>query len=54
MELAGLPDFQFIQDRIPATAGHANLDLFGYPAASRPDEKRCHSGCIRLPCRDGR
>lgn len=25
---AGLPGFQFIQDRIPGTAGHTNLDFF--------------------------
>jgi hypothetical protein len=24
----GLPGFQFIQDRIPGTAGHTNLDFF--------------------------
>jgi Zn-dependent M28 family amino/carboxypeptidase len=25
---AGLPGFQFLQDRIPGTAGHTNLDFF--------------------------
>jgi len=25
---AGLPGFQFIQDRIPGTGGHTNLDFF--------------------------
>ena len=25
---AGLPGFQFIQDRIPGTAGHTNLDFY--------------------------
>jgi hypothetical protein len=27
-DAAGLPGFQFIQDRIPGTAGHTNLDFF--------------------------
>jgi hypothetical protein len=26
-DTAGLPGFQFIQDRIPGTAGHTNLDF---------------------------
>jgi hypothetical protein len=27
-DAVGLPGFQFIQDRIPGTAGHTNLDFF--------------------------
>ena len=49
----GLPGFQFLQDRVPGTGGHTNLDFYDTIQARGPDEERGRHGLVRLPRGDG-
>jgi len=50
----GLPGFQFLQDRIPGTGGHTNLDFYDTIQAEDLMKNAGHHGVVRLARRDRR